>query len=267
MAADVSGLKRIDMGLLQKVLNRFPFYKQYQSRLNEKHLAAEEARLKPLRKQFYSQFINTGDLVFDVGANVGNRIEAFLDCGANVVAVEPQPSCANILSGKFGDRIKLENVGLSDAEGELEMFLSNDTTVSTFNTEFINATRERFRYSHWNDKIKVKVTTLDHLLQKHGTPRFCKIDVEGFELQVLKGLHTPIPYVSLEYCVPEMLQLTIDCVNYLHRLSPGGVFNYSIGETMHWAQRDWLGHEDFVRHIRQPKFSETLFGDIYFKTA
>jgi hypothetical protein len=39
---------------------------------------------------FYQQFLQPGDLCFDVGANMGNRVEAFLKIGANVVVVEPQ---------------------------------------------------------------------------------------------------------------------------------------------------------------------------------
>lgn len=251
---------------MRKLLGALPFYKNYQQRLNARHIEEQEAALMPLRIGFYRQFVSPGDLVFDVGANVGNRVEALLGCGAKVVAVEPQPSCAAILEKKFGQKIILENLGLSDAEGELEMLLSNDTTVSTFNTEFIEANRERFKYSRWEEKIRVPVSTLDQLIERHGIPRFCKIDVEGFELQVLRGLHTPVPCISLEYCVPEMLQLTIDCVDQLHKLSPGGKYNYSIGETMAWALPEWQSHSEFLNHINKPEFSATLFGDIYFKT-
>lgn len=254
------------MGLMRKILGGLAFYKNYQERINARHIEQQEAALMPLRTGFYRQFVMPGDLVFDVGANVGNRVEALLGCGAKVVAVEPQPSCAATLEKKFGEKIFLENIGLSDAEGELEMLLSNDSTVSTFNTDFIEANRERFKYSRWEGKIKVKISTLDKLIERHGIPKFCKIDVEGFELQVLKGLHTPIRFISLEYCVPEMLQLTIDCVDQLQRLSPGGKFNYSIGETMAWALPEWQSHADFLGHIRTPEFSATLFGDIYFKT-
>jgi hypothetical protein len=50
--------------------------------------------IEVLRRQVESsQFVRPGDLVFDIGANMGNRIEAFVALGASVVAVEPQGSC------------------------------------------------------------------------------------------------------------------------------------------------------------------------------
>lgn len=51
---------------------------------------------------FYLQFLHSGDLCFDIGANSGNRVETFLKCGASVVAVEPQRYCADQLKRGFG---------------------------------------------------------------------------------------------------------------------------------------------------------------------
>ncbi|MCE3283720.1 MAG: methyltransferase, FkbM family, partial [Chitinophagaceae bacterium] len=78
--------------------------------------------------------------------------------------------------------------------------------------------------------------------------------------------HTALPMVSFEYCVPEMSVLAKDCCAYLHGLSPQGAFNYSIGESMQWASTEWMRFEDFISHIGSAAFTETLFGDIYFKS-
>ena len=48
--------------------------------------------------QFFSEFVPQGWIVFDVGANYGNRTKYFLRLGAKVVAFEPQPECARFLS-------------------------------------------------------------------------------------------------------------------------------------------------------------------------
>src|SRR5579859_7288140 len=50
---------------------------------------------------FYKQFVSSGDLVFDVGANIGERIEIFRSLGAKVVSVEPHPECIQVLKKKF----------------------------------------------------------------------------------------------------------------------------------------------------------------------
>ena len=47
--------------------------------------------------RLYGQFVRPGDLVFDVGAHVGDRIAAFRRLGARVVAVEPQPALVRTL--------------------------------------------------------------------------------------------------------------------------------------------------------------------------
>jgi FkbM family methyltransferase len=261
--------KEINMGLLNKILDRTIFRKRFKAEQKlkwTKMQAQLDSELLPSRISFYKQLLSSGDLVFDVGANIGNRIEAFLACDAKVIAVEPQPSCSSQLEKKFGSRIIIEKIGLGEEEGELEMHLSTDSTVSTFNTDFIKATKQRFKYSKWNDKIKIPISTLDALIKKYGIPKFCKIDVEGFELQVLKGLQCPIPIISLEYCVPEMSEMNIKCIERLNDLSPSGLFNYSIEESMIWALPEWMNYENFLTHVKSKEFIDTLFGDIYFKT-
>jgi hypothetical protein len=50
-----------------------------------------------LLARFYAQFLRRGDLCFDLGAHVGDRVRAFSRLGARVVAVEPDPLCAALL--------------------------------------------------------------------------------------------------------------------------------------------------------------------------
>ena len=71
-----------------------------------------KTRKKRLKKRitFYSQFIKKGNLCFDIGANVGNRAEVFLEIGAKVIAVEPQSKCVKVLNEKFGNN---ENISMS----------------------------------------------------------------------------------------------------------------------------------------------------------
>ena len=257
------------MGVLEKIIRLTPFYQLYKEYLKRKaetaHRSLEE-KLHPRRVAFYSQFIKPGDLVFDVGANIGNRVVSFLECKAKVVAIEPQPSCVSILKNKFGDRIAIESIGLGAQAGELEMQIATDSTVSSFNQDYVKNTRERFKYTEWVDTIKIPVRTMDDLLSVYGKPVFCKIDVEGFELEVLKGLHEPLPLLSLEFCVPEMHMELLECLHYLNGLSPQGSFNYSIGESMEWALPDWVDFKVFLEHVQSSDFAKTSFGDVYFRS-
>jgi FkbM family methyltransferase len=231
---------------------------------NKRKFEETERRNAGKRLPFYSQFLSPGDLVFDVGANAGNRTSVFLEIGARVIAVEPQFDCIEILKKKFGDKIVIETVGLGSSPGEMEMYIADETTISTFSKEFIDKTKDnKFSRNRWERKIKVPIATLDQLIGSHGRPEFCKIDVEGFETEVLKGLSVPINKISFEYNVPELADNVKKNIALLNGLSTGYVFNYSIGETMQLELDKWKTAAEFSEWIQKPQFLDSDFGDIY----
>jgi FkbM family methyltransferase len=213
---------------------------------------------------FYAQLIGKGDLVFDIGANLGNRIAPFLDLGAKVVAVEPQPKCIRELKERFGDSIAIEPKGVDEKPGTREMFVSSNTVLSTFSSEWIEKTKnERFSGMQWNAKKEIQMTTMDELIGKYGIPRFVKVDVEGFELNVLNGLSQKIGSLSFEYAVPEQTASLQKCLERLQHINPAALCNYSIGETMVFEMKTWRPVEEMIRFIAEPAFQSTSFGDIY----
>lgn len=219
------------------------------------------------RKIFYGSFLEKGDLVFDVGANFGNRVSPLLAVGARVVAVEPQDFCAKYLQKKFGSSIELVREGLSEKEEVREFFVSNAHTVSSFNQEWIDKMKEgRFKDSgaEWKKAGEIRMTTLDNLITKYGEPAFIKIDVEGFELEVLKGLSRPVKMLSIEYAVPDHLELVNNCMDRIREIYGENIeCNYSTGESARWKLDGWLGYDEMREHIASEKFIKTSFGDIY----
>jgi FkbM family methyltransferase len=216
------------------------------------------------RLNFYKEYISSGDLCFDVGANIGNRTEIFLLLGAKVVAVEPQESCVAILKKKFGTKINLEKTGLGAEKGEMEMFIADESTISTLSAEFIEKTKDnKFKNNSWNSKVIIPITTLDNLVLKYGSPTFCKIDVEGFEPEVLKGLSSPIHKISFEYNVPELSKNVQFCLSHLNSLSKDYIYNYCIGESMKPALANWETYEEFKLTTSGSSFMSSDFGDIY----
>jgi FkbM family methyltransferase len=232
----------------------------------ERRLIQEEEEANLRRRKFFSSFLLPGDFCFDVGANIGNRINPLLFIGAKVLAVEPQKSCQKILRKKFGSKIILITKGLGSKEEIKDFHISNSSTISSFSSEWINLVKDgRFKGYKWNKVVKTEMTTLDKLIQTYGSPKFIKIDVEGYELEVLKGLSTPVKYISFEYTVPEQLNKVFDCISRIEEIDNNIVFNYSIAESMELMLTEWISLESMKNHIKTSEFNATIFGDIYVK--
>jgi FkbM family methyltransferase len=225
-----------------------------------------EIQLRENRIKFYSDFIKENDICFDVGANIGNRVYPLLQLNARVVAVEPQKSCYEELIRKFGNKISLVTKGLGEKEESKEFFISNASTLSTFSKDYIDSVKEgRFADYEWNKSETVEITTLDNLIKEFGQPKFIKIDVEGYELEVLKGLNSPVYMISFEYCVPEQLKKVYDCLNRIKTIDNNIECNYSVGESMAFKLDNWISYESMVQHIGSQEFESTDFGDVYIR--
>lgn len=215
-------------------------------------------------QRLYRHFIQRGDLCFDVGANIGSRTDVFLTLGARVVAIEPQDVCMADLRMRFGrnPRVTLVHMGLADTEGEREMLISNSSTTSSMAPEWVERIRQsgKLPARRWEARQTVPVTTLDRLLAKHGLPAFCKIDVEGFELEVLKGLSHPIPALSFEY-TPGLIERAVLCAEYLSAMGPY-TFNYAVQETFALVLPEWADLAGICNALRAIPDSSPS-GDVY----
>jgi FkbM family methyltransferase len=183
----------------------------------------------------YRRFVAPGDLVFDIGGHVGDRVAAFRRLGARVVVVEPQPALATTLRLLFGrDReVSVEEIAVGRAAGTVTLRINVDNpTVSTASDAFIAAAdgAPGWEGQRWTRTIAVPVTTLDTLIARHGPPRFIKIDVEGFEAEALAGLSSPVPALSFEFTTiqRDVAQACIDRATVLGYRS----FRASLGESL-----------------------------------
>lgn len=215
------------------------------------------------RFDFYRQFVATGDLVFDVGANLGNRAKVFSRLGAVVVAVEPQTACADFLLAAFHDTANFHLVrkALGSSAGQAEMLISNAHTISSLSPDWVRSVTEsgRFAEYEWNRKETVLIDTLDNLMAQYGCPAFVKIDVEGFEDQVVSGLSTPVGALSMEFC-PEFMESTLRCIGHLCRIGDFR-FQISLDESMEFALPKWVTAEEIRRALSE--VPSTAFGDLY----
>ncbi len=203
-------------------------------------------------RRFYSQFIQPGDLCFDVGAHLGNRIRVWRALGARVVAVEPQPEMMRWLNRLYGrsPQVTLVQTAVGATPGSATLFISSRTpTVSTLSASWITAVQQdpSFAAVTWDEQVTVPVMTLSELIQAYGRPAFCKLDIEGYEYAALQGLDTPLPALSFEH-IPASSDLTTAC---LRRLAELGAyqFNFSVGETHKLHFEQWLTNEELIRRL------------------
>ena len=221
-------------------------------------------------RRFYGQFLQPGDVGFDIGAHVGSRVRAWRRLGVHVVAVEPAPDCLRVLRLLFGrdpEHVTIVPIAVGAKPGAASLRVSSGTpTVSSMSTGWITHVSEDQSFSHvkWDNQIDVDVTTLDRLIAEHGEPAFCKIDVEGFEADVLLGLSRPLRALSFEYLpmAHEATLKVLDLVDDLGRYE----YNYSPVETMRFVSQGWLdaaGLAELLDRFRPLGRS----GDVYARLA
>jgi FkbM family methyltransferase len=214
---------------------------------------------------FYAQFVRPGDLCFDIGAHVGNRLRALSRLGAHVVALEPQPQCMRLLRRWYGHHANIELIeqAVGAVPGTRSLFVSERTpTVTTLSQEWIGAVGATpgFAGVRWDHDIPVRVTTLDELVAHYGEPTFCKIDVEGAELEVLRGLSHPLKALSFEY-IPAATDVAVACVDRLGELGRYE-YNWSPGELPRLRSSFWLDPARMADILRRMPMHERS-GDVY----
>jgi FkbM family methyltransferase len=216
-------------------------------------------------RRFYAEFIRPGDLCFDIGAHAGSRLRVWASLGARVVAVEPQPLFMKLLKRLYGRQagVTLVESALGAAPGEGMMYVSRRTpTVTTLSPEWMEAVRKArsFAAVRWEQAVPVQVETLDVLIGRFGLPAFCKLDVEGYELEILKGLSQPLPCLSFEV-IPAAAGLARGCVERLATLGDYE-FNRSAGERSRLEWRRWAGPEEILGWLDRLQV-DAPSGDIY----
>ena len=253
---------------VQRFLKRLGVYPRLQAsnlydiywRLVDKRIIDRRSR----EVEFYRELLSglrEGDLIFDVGANHGQKTDIFLRLGARVVAAEPDIVNQEVLRQKFFSYrlakkpVTIVGKAVSDRSAVETMWIdapgSAKNTLSKKWVETLRADQSRFGTSlDFATRREVETITFDELFDKHGVPFFVKIDVEGYEPNVLRGLRRPVPYLSFEVNLPDFLPEGLQCVGLLSRIVGEGKFNYAADCQRGLVLEQWLGEREFLKALR-----------------
>jgi FkbM family methyltransferase len=268
---------------LQSTLKRAGiYYRLKNSYLYDLYWSVADRRLIDGRSEeleFYRRLlgIRRGDLIFDVGANVGDKTNVFLRLGARVVCIEPDEANQEVLRGKFlryrliSKPVVIVGKAVSDRNTIETMWIdgagSAVNTLSQKWAETLKANKGKFEHGHCGLEFAlrkaVETTTLEELILTHGLPFFVKIDVEGYEAKVIKGLKHPVPFLSFEINLPEFRQEGLECVRLLYGLDADGEFNYATDLQRGMRLEKWLGALEFSSVVEQ--YSERYI-EVFWRT-
>lgn len=216
--------------------------------------------LIPRLARFYADFLGPGDLAFDIGAHVGNRTHAMLRTGARVLALEPQRRFHDFLAKDLPSEARLLRLAAGPAPGRGRLKVSRlHPTVTSLAPDFAARMREApgFRHVRWDDEEVVEITTLDLLIAEHGRPKLIKIDVEGYEADILEGLSQPIPLIAFE-ALPSLPGEALRALGRLGRIGDYR-FNHIEGEGTRLSLAEWVDAGTMTTFLRSARRS----GDVY----
>ncbi|NNL88209.1 MAG: FkbM family methyltransferase [Marinicaulis sp.] len=200
--------------------------------------------------------------MFDIGANVGQMSSLLLKLGARVVSLEPNKLCHPALQYQCGKNPDFSLV---------EKAVSNEPGMATLHFEGTASTASLRSDWEWLKPRKnrtvqtcdVPVTTIDALIAEYGLPDYCKIDVEGFELECIQGMSQPVPLLSFEYHRAELRNARA-CLEALSKLSPIAT-NITTLDHAEFAFADWRSSDETISYIFDNPAIHA--GDIFVRSA
>jgi len=152
---------------------------------DDNYLDAIGDDFEPHMVQLFRALIGPDDVVADIGANIGLTAILFSTLARHVFAFEPSPSTYNILTGNLAragaTNVEAINLGLGYKTESLTITFASNNRSGGYVSDKI-----RPETGHVTEEIRID--TLDHYFADGKiTPNFLKIDVEGFEQNVIKG--------------------------------------------------------------------------------
>jgi FkbM family methyltransferase len=212
--------------------------------------------------EFYERLFKYLDrpvqIIFDVGANWGSKTNVFSKLAYKVVSFEPAINCFRFLEKRFrNSNVVVLNLALGNCESENEFYsVADNEGYSSLSPKHIEVTlKQRGVSSAFKiNKTKVKVKEIEYFINQFGVPDYIKIDVEGFELEVIKGLKTLVPIISFEANLPQFTQESVQCIEYLMRLSKNR-YRFNFINSNFFINQDFIEAKEAIQFVTTTKLT------------
>ena len=165
---------------------------------------------------FYKVFLKTDKLIFDLGANIGDKTHIFSFFSKKIVSYEPEEKLCEKLKLRFRNfkSIIIKNKVLSDKIGEINFYSVQDD--ESYSSILKNYTIDHPQLKNRKVIKKIKNSTnLNEEIKLHGVPYYIKIDCEGAEETILKDLDYFVDIISFEANLPKFYNPTIRIIDHL----------------------------------------------------
>jgi FkbM family methyltransferase len=214
-------------------------------------------------RALYSSLLPKDSLVFDIGANMGTMTGVFTSVGAKVVAVDANADCVrHIELTTSRNEVQFVHAAIGATNGEAVLKVSDrKDKMSSLSDEWraaVSTANQRYA-GMWNREVTVPLVTLDTLIGRFGMPFYIKIDVEGYEEQVIAGLSQCPQLLSFEFNTVFLAPALRATESHIFEKAR---FNYTLVDPVKFELPVWVHRQDLKARLLDPNFGAGV-GDIF----
>lgn len=194
--------------------------------------------------------MNNKKLIFDIGSNIGDFTNKCLETyeGCKVISIEPNDELIAHLKNRFhNENVEILGFLVSGKSGELvDFYIGNVDTISTASVDWVEKSRF-ISTNSWSSPIKKETISLDDLIKKYGSPELIKIDVEGYEYDVIIGLSSKQNKICFEWAEEQYEAINKTC-KYLESIGYLD-FGFTYGDQFLLEPEKWTTWKDCDIHL------------------